>query len=126
MNDEILERKLRELPAPELPDKWRTEILSAALQEADSASQLRKVYPPLLVRFQNIFARHPWTASAMTALWMLIFLFKASTPVDPSESTLVAHFDPNRPIYIVSLRDELRLAQLWEDQPEQSQVRQIP
>jgi hypothetical protein len=121
MNDEILEQHLRKLPAPELPETWREEILSTALREASAGATSRRVWPPLLVAVRN-----PYTASALTALWMLIFLFKAGTPVDPSEKMLMARFDPNRPVYLVSLQDEIRLAELWQDQPEQNELRQIP
>jgi hypothetical protein len=124
MNDEILEQKLRELPAPELPGSWREEILSTAWRAARSQNQ--QVWPTLLVYLRHLCVRNPFTASALTALWMLIFLFKAGTPVDPSEKMLLAHFDPNRPVYLVSLQDEIRLAQLLQDQSEQSQLRQIP
>lgn len=85
MNDEILEQHLRKLSAPELPETWRAEILSTALREARAHTPTRKVWPPVLVTLRNLFARNPVTASALTALWLLIFLFKASTPVDPSE-----------------------------------------
>ena len=61
----------------------------------------------------------------MTTLWLLIFLFKASTPVDPSEKELIAHFDPNRPVYLVSLQDEIQLAELCQDQSEPRRM-QIP
>ena len=126
MNDDILEKHLRELAAPELPATWRGEILSTALREARASTPSHQVWPSLLVILRNLFRRNPWTASALTALWMLILLFKAGTPVDPSEKALLAHFDPNRPVYLVSLRDEIRLADLLQDQPEQSQMRQIP
>jgi hypothetical protein len=139
VNDDLLEKKLRELPAPELPETWRAEILSSALREARASIQLvagdlrapvpssrSRIWPPILIYLRNLFARNPWTASALTALWMLIFLFKAGTPVDPSEKMLLAHYDPNRPVYLVSLQDEILLAELWQDQPEQSRVLQIP
>ena len=126
MNDEILEQHLRKLSAPELPESWRAEILSIAFREARAHPPMRKVWPPLLVTLRNLFARNPITTSALTALWLLIFLFKASTPVDPSEKELIAHFDPNRPVYLVSLQDEIQLAQLLQDQPEQRQNSQIP
>jgi hypothetical protein len=126
MNDDILEQYLRKLPAPELPAIWRTGILANALREAREPAPSRQVWPPLLVTLRNLFARNPFTARALTALWLLIFLFKTSTPVDPSEKMLIAHFDPNRPVYLVSLQDEIQLAELWEDQPEQNQLRQIP
>jgi hypothetical protein len=123
MNDEALEKHLRELPAPEFPATWRAEILSTALREARATAPSRQVWPTVLVYLRNLFARNPITASALTALWLLIFLFKASTPVDPTEKELLAHYDPNRPIYIVSLQDEILLAELLDEQP---QPRQIP
>lgn len=126
MNDDLLEQHLRRIPAPELPETWREEILSTAWREARETVSARPVWPPLLVALRNLFARNPWTASALTTLWMLIFLFKLSTPVDPSEKMLIAHFDPKRPVYFVSLREEIELAQLWQDQPEQRQIPQIP
>ena len=126
MNDEILEQHLRKLPAPQLPETWRAEILSTALREARLSTPIRQIWPPLLVTLRNLFARNPITASALTTLWLLIFLFKASTPVDPSERELIAHFDLNRPVYLVSLQDEIQLARLLQDQPEQSQNPQIP
>ena len=124
MNDENLEQHLRNLPAPELPEEWRAEILSRAKREA-RASQPRQVWPTLLINLRNLYLRNPITATAMTSLWMLIFLFKFSTPVDLTDKTLLAHIDPNRPIYLVSLRDEIRLAELLQDQG-QEERRQIP
>jgi hypothetical protein len=126
VNDDLLEKKLRARPAPKLPATWRAEILSTALREARASASSRQVWPTPLVYLRNLFARNPFTASALTALWMLIFLFKAGTPVDPSEKMLLAHYDPSRPVYLVSLQDEIQLAELWQDQPEQSQLRQIP
>jgi hypothetical protein len=126
MNDDILEQHLRELPARELPETWRAEILSTALPEARAPASSRQVWPTLLVTLRHLFARNPWTVTALTALWILTFLFKAGTPVDPSEKEMLAHFDPNRPVYLVSLRDEIQLAQLWQEQPEPNQSRQIP
>lgn len=126
MNDEILEQHLRKLPAAELPETWQSEILSIALREACAHTPMRKIWPPLLVTLRNLFARNPITTSALTALWLLIFLFKAGTPVDPSEKELIAHFDPNRPVYLVSLQDEIQLARLLQDQPEQRQNPLIP
>jgi len=126
MNDETLEQKLRELPAPELPGKWRAEILAEARSEA--RSQKREVWPTGLVYLRSLWVRNPVTASAMAALWMLIFAFKASTPVDPDERMLMAHFDPSRPVYLVSISDEIRLDRLLQeqDEPEQWPLRQRP
>jgi hypothetical protein len=124
MNDEILEQKLRELPAPELPGSWREEILSTARRAARSHNH--QVSPTLLIYLRHRCVRNPVTTAAMAALWLLIFLLKVSTPVDPAEKMVLAHFDPNRPVYLVSLRDEIQLAELGQDQPEPSPLRQIP
>jgi len=125
MNDELLEQKLRELPEPELPGTWRSEILSKALREARLSSQKRQAWPALLVYLQNLSRRNPITMSAMTALWLLIFVFRISTPVDPQEKMILAHFDPNRPVHFVSISDKILLAQLLREEPEHEQ-RQIP
>jgi hypothetical protein len=126
MNDETIEQHLRQFPAPELPGAWRAEILSTALREARAPAPSRQVWPTLLVTLRNLFARNPWTAGVLTALWMLIFLFKAGTPVDPSEKELLAHFDPNRSVYLVSLRDQIELARLLQDPSEPRPAPQIP
>ncbi len=117
MKNEDIEKRLRELPQPELPPAWQAAILSSALREARGVKDRRGVWPPLLVMLRNLFARNPVTAMALATLWILIFLFKATTPVDPQEKAMLAHFDPNRPVYIVSLRDQIELAQLWEEPP---------
>lgn len=57
---------------------------------------------------------------------MLIFLFKAGTPVDPSEKELIPHFDPSRSVYLVSLHDQIELAQLLQDEAGPKQGSQIP
>jgi len=127
MNDESLEQHLRKLPQPELPAGWRTEIIAHALREArESTAPTRQVWPPFLMFLRQIVARNPVTASALSTLWLLIFLFRVSTPVDPSEKELLAHFDPNRPIYLVSLREEIQLAEFLQDQPDQRHDPQIP
>jgi len=116
MNDERLEHHLRQLPAPELPASWRAEIVATALRKAQP--QARQTWPPLLLMLRNLSARNPFTAGALTALWLAIILFKASTPVDPEEKAMIAHFDPNAPIHLVSLNDEIRLAELLQEPPE--------
>jgi hypothetical protein len=126
MNDEILEQKLRELPAPELPAAWRTEIISQARRAAHTSSQKSQVWPTLLLYLRHLCLRNPITASAMVALWMLIFILKAGTPVDPGEKLLLANFDPNRPVHLVSISDEILLAQLLQEEPERRELRQIP
>lgn len=126
MNDEILEQKLRELPAPALPGTWRAEILSNARREARDSEQKPQVWPSLLVYLRNLFLRNPISVSALATLWMLIFVFKASTPVDLNEKMMLAHYDPNRPVYLVSISDEILLAQLEQGESEPKQLRQIP
>jgi hypothetical protein len=124
MNDEMLEQQLRKLPAPELPATWRAEILSQARREAHPRED--QVWPALLVYLRHLCVRNPITTGAMAALWMLIFAFKAGTPLDPDEKMLLARIDPNRPVHLVSIFDEILLAQLLQDEPEQRQLRQIP
>ena len=124
MNDEKLEQHLRNLPAPGLPEAWRTEILANALRASRTPS--RPAWPPILLLLRSLFARNPVTAGALTALWLLIFLFKASTPIDPTERMLIAHYDPNQSVYLVTLQDKIHLAQLLQDQAEPQQDRRIP
>ena len=123
MNDEELERHLRNLPAPELPAAWRTEILGAAVQ----ASEPRRPNGPTILLFlRNLFARNPYTATALTALWLLIFLFRATTPIDPTAQQMLAHLDSNRPVYLVDLATEIRLAELLQDESNQPPTPRIP
>jgi hypothetical protein len=126
MNDENLEQHLRKIPAPELPAAWGTEILGTALREARASEASGQTWPFLLIYLRSFFARNPITATALTVLWLLIFLFKTTTPVDPSEKMMIAHFDPNKPVYIVSPQDEILLAELLQDQPDQRQPMQMP
>jgi hypothetical protein len=126
MNDETLEQHLRRLPSPELPAAWRTEILATARREARAAPRARQSWPPVLVLLGKLLTRNPVTASVLSVLWLLIFIFKAATPADPSEKMLLAHYDPNQPIYFVSIQDEIRLAQLLQDQSESKPPAQIP
>src|SRR5580698_5765818 len=101
MNDEKIEQHLRELSAPELPEAWRAEILANAARAARVSSSKRQAWAPVLIYLRNLCLRNPVTATAMTAFWVLILLFKATTPIDPQEKILLAHFDPNRPVYFV-------------------------
>ena len=117
MNDDQIEQQLRALPAPELPAAWRAEILATALRESRPGEPKRTIWPPLLISLRALIAHNPFSTAALTALWILIFLFKASTPVDPSEKELLAHYDPNRPVYLVSLRDEIQLAEYLQAEP---------
>jgi hypothetical protein len=118
MNDEHLEQLLRKLPTPELPEVWCAEIVANALREARASTPARQAWPPLLVLLRNLFARNPFTAGALTALWLLIFFLKAGTPVDPAEKALIARFDPSQPVHLVSLQDEIQLAELLQEPPE--------
>jgi hypothetical protein len=129
MNDADLEKRLRELPEMELPLAWRGPILAAALRAANqegAEKRDRAVWPPLLVMLRNLFARNPVTATALAMMWILIFALKAATPVDPAEKEMLAHFDPNRPVYGVSLREQIELAQLLENPAEPASAPQIP
>jgi len=127
MNDEQLEQHLREWPAPELPEAWRADILAKALRAARAADNpARRNWPAVLLFLRNVIARNPFTAGALTALWILIFALKVTTPVDASEREMLAHYDPSQPVYLVSLEDEIRLAELLQEQPVQDERRQIP
>jgi hypothetical protein len=126
MTDEILEQHLRKLPMPTLPGTWREEIVSQALRKARSSSQKNRVWPPLLLALRNLFARNPITTSALAALWLLIFFFKTTTPVDPEETKLIAHLDPNHPIRFDSFREQILLAEYLQDQEREQDQEQRP
>jgi hypothetical protein len=127
MNDEALEQQLRTLTAPELPEAWQAEILAHALREAQmNVVRRRPNTLPLFVLLRTVFARNPFSTSALTVLWLLILLFKTSTPIDPTEKEFMAHFEPNRSVYLVSLQDEIRLTEVLQDVQEQRRVQPIP
>jgi hypothetical protein len=126
MNDEKLEQLLRDLPAPEFPTDWRTEILSNAMWAARVSPSRREVGSPVLHYLLELCRRNPITASAMTALWLLIFLFQVTTPMDPQEKILLAHIDSNRSVYLVSVSEQIRLVQLALDESNQTDRRLIP
>lgn len=118
MNDETLEQYLREMPAPELPAAWRGEILATALRAAPwEASSRAVLWPEVLVYLRRLCARNPITAGALATLWMLILFLRLDTPVDPAERQIMAHYDPKRPIYIVSVRDEIKLVEFLQESP---------
>jgi len=111
MNDDEIERLLRELPAPELPAAWREEILAAA---REAARPRRTEWPPLLLMCRAVFARNPVTAGALALAWILIFVLKAATPVDPAEREMLAHLDPRAPAPDFTLMaEQIRLAEEW-------------
>ena len=111
MNDERLENALRRLPAPELPPAWRDEILSVA---RGAAQPRRAEWPPFLLMWRGVFTRNPLTVSALACLWILIFVLKAATPVDPMEKELLAHVDPPAPAPDFTLMaEQIRLAEMW-------------
>lgn len=116
MNDEQLEHHLRQLPTPELPAAWRAQIVAVALREARPTT--RQKWPLFLLVLRNLFARNPFTAGALTALWLAILLLKTTTPVDPAEKAMLARIDPMTPIHLVSLNDEIRLAEFLQEPPE--------
>ena len=119
MNDAEIERLLRELPAPELPATWRTEILSAARRELHAESRTRREWPPILLWIRGILARNPISAGALAFLWLLIFLFHTTTPVDLQEREILAHADRSQPIHLITMADEIRLVELAEQTPAQ-------
>ncbi len=127
MNDEEIEKRLRGLPAPELPAAWRGEILATALREArmEAGGAARAVWPEVLVYLRRIFARNPVTAGALAAIWAVILFLRLNTPVDPAAREMMAHFVPGQPIYFVSMREEIKLAELWE-QPPAGQRERVP
>ncbi len=124
MNDEEIEKLLREMPAPELPAAWREEILAVARREARAQVEPSREWPPILLRLRSVFARNPITASALAFMWLLIFLFHATTPIDPQEREMLAHADLTKPVHLITMADEIRLVELAEDQP--AQPRPIP
>jgi hypothetical protein len=114
MIDEHLEHELRRLAAPELPEAWREEILSAASQAAQASKSPRAGWPPILLFWRALFSRHPVSAGALAALWLLILAFKAATPVDPMDRELLAHTDQRPPPDFVAISEQIRLAEAWE------------
>jgi hypothetical protein len=126
MSDDEIEKHLRALPAPELPPAWREEILAAARREERAEKSPRAAWPPILVVLRNVLARNPVTSGILATLWLLIFLFRFTTPIDPDEKNFMADAGSNRPIYFVSLRDEIQLADLLQEQPEPKQPPRIP
>jgi len=126
MNDDQLEHHLRNLAAPELPASWRGEILATALREARAAEARSRNWPALLLSFRMLFARNPFTAGALTTLWILIFVFHATTPVDRAAQEMLAHVDSSRPIYFVDVAAEIRLAEILQEEPDQRPAMRIP
>jgi hypothetical protein len=120
MNDDEIEQKLRELSAPELPESWREAILATARREVPARPRQRETWPAVLVYLRHVFARNPVTTGALAALWLLILVLKTATPVDPAAERLMAQIDPREPIRIVSLAEEIRLAESWQDEPERA------
>ena len=119
MNDVQIEQELRKLPAPELPETWRGEILATARRGARAERPVRTVWPEVLVYLRGLCARNPITFGALATMWAMIFLLRMNTPVDPTERELMAHIDPTQPIYIVSMQDQIKLAELWQEPPDQ-------
>jgi hypothetical protein len=112
MNDQDLENHLRQLAVPDLPEEWRLEILAHARRAARAHTPQPQVWPAILLYLRQLFTRNPITAGALTALWLLIFILHATTPIDHSSDAYIAKWDPNRPVYITSIALEIRLAQL--------------
>ncbi len=119
MNDDEIERLLRGLPAPELPAAWRGEILAAARRGSRESREDRGRRPAWapLPALRHLFARNPVTASTLAALWLLIFLFRFTTPVDRDEQAYLAHAGRTRPAHLLSLADEIRLVEAMQNPP---------
>jgi len=122
MNDDEIERLLRELPAPELPAAWRAEILAVARRAARREKPARREWPPLLLWLGHRLARNPVSAGTLAALWLLILLFRVTTPVDPQEQELLAHADFTQPVRLITVSDEIRLVEIAEATPLPRQV----
>ena len=122
MNDDELEQHLRELPDPALPESWRESILATARREAPASARARETWPAIFIYLRHLFARNPVTAGALTAIWLLIFLFKAATPVDPMANQYLARIDPNHPPRLTSLAEEIRLAESWQEEPRPDRI----
>lgn len=122
MNDHEIEQKLRELPAPALPESWRKSILATARRGAAPSQRAQETWPAVLVYLRHLLIRNPVTAGALTALWLLILVFKTATPGDPDAERLMAQIDPHQPVRLVSLAAEIRLAESWQNEPERAQI----
>ena len=59
-----------------------------------------------------------------TILWLLIFLFHTTTPIDLQEREILAHADRSRPVHLITMADEIRLVEIAEQTP--AQPRPIP
>jgi hypothetical protein len=117
MTDAELEKLLRGLPAPELPAAWRADILATARREARAETRPRREWPPILLWRRGLLARNPISSGALAALWLLILLFHATTPVDLQERELLAHTDLTQPVRLLTTADEIRLVEIAEETP---------
>jgi len=115
MNDDEIEQKLRDLPAPALPESWRESILATARREAAPPQRARDSWPAVLAYWRHLCVRNPVTAGALTVLWLLILVLKTATPTDPLADRMMARIESGPPPHIVPLREELRLADLMQE-----------
>ncbi len=122
MNDDEIEKMLRKLPAPTLPAAWRAEILAAARHEVRAEKPAAREWPPILLWLRALLARNPVSATVLAALWLLIFLFRATTPVDPQEREILAQADPTKPVHLFTTADEIRLVEIAEATPTPRQI----
>lgn len=108
MNDHELEKLLRELPVPELPEAWRAGILARARRGAAvSASAAARGPLAPLAGLWRLGLRHPVTAGALAVLWLVIVGLRVATPVDTlAGSADLARIDPNAPLRLVSVDPE--------------------
>jgi len=124
MNDAEIERLLREMPAPKLPSAWRAEILAMARREIRTETPAHREWPPIFLWLRNVLARNPISASALVAMWLLILLFRVTTPVDLQEREILAHADTTKPVHLLTTADEIRLVEIAEESP--AHLRPIP
>jgi hypothetical protein len=124
MTDPELENLLSKIPAPELPASWRAEILATARREARTETQSKRNWPPVLLWLRDLLTRNPITAGALAAMWLLILLFHATTPVDLQQQQILAHADLSQPVHFITMADEIRLVEIAETTP--ISPRQIP
>jgi hypothetical protein len=113
MNDEEIEKLLRELPAGELPVEWRGSILRTARRDGRRPVQpnSRNLFSALLL----VLRGNPLTAGGLAILWIVIVILKTGTPADPVADRLLARTDYAPPPNFQPRQEEELLARLLDD-----------